>query len=35
MFGFIKKSFLKELIILSSVNPLNAIPLRAALLNAT
>ena len=29
MFGFIKKSFCTELTVLSSVNPLNAIPLSA------
>ena len=35
MFGFIKKAFFTGLTILSSVNPLNAIPLSTALLNAT
>ena len=35
MFGFIKKAFFAWLTILSIVNPLNAIPLRAALLNTT
>ena len=35
MFGFIKKVFFTGLTILPSVNPLNAIPLSAASLNAT
>ena len=35
MFGFIKKAFFAGLTIFSVVNPLNAIPLRAALLNTT
>ena len=35
MSGFIKKVFFTGLKILSSVNPLNAIPLSAASLNAT
>ena len=35
MSGFIKKVFFTGLKILSSVNPLNAIPLSAAPLNAT
>ena len=35
MLGFIKKAFFTGLTTLSSVNPLNAIPLSPALLNAT